>query len=445
MKLFFHNIKLGLIVFSFLFVTKLQAQCINVFPHVEDFEAAPVWTSNMFYAANDWQCGPPAHPIINTAGSCTKAWCIGTLSGSFYQFNEQSWVQSPCYDFTNLKYPHIALKIFYESEWKYDGAKLQSSIDNGATWVTVGKFGDTPDCNTANWYNTNSTSSYSSGTITGGGNKPIWFPTTDPTAKDSWAGNVRLTTTNAQDDPTHPGVTCYGGNGSGKWLVAQHCLPVLLAGKPSVIFRITFSCGYACNNFDGFAFDSVAVSNGIPNSAIVNSTCGNPNTINFTAAPNACPTNTYSWSFGDPASGASNTTTTQNPSHTFSGAGTYTVTLIASGGACNPPDTVTKIVTITSATVTPVNATCNGGSATVTTSGSLSPYTYAWSNGQTTSNATNLSPGNYTVTVTTPNSCPITATVAITQPAAMSPTVNSTNSSCAAATGTASVTITGGS
>ncbi len=39
----------------------------------------------------------------------------------------------------------------------------------------------------------------------------------------------------------------------------------------------------------------------------------------------------YSWNFGDPASGASNTSSLQNPIHTFSGHGTYTVTLTADG------------------------------------------------------------------------------------------------------------------
>ncbi|WP_068827323.1 PKD domain-containing protein [Wenyingzhuangia fucanilytica] len=38
----------------------------------------------------------------------------------------------------------------------------------------------------------------------------------------------------------------------------------------------------------------------------------------------------YEWDFGDAASGADNTSTEKDPSHTFSGEGTYTVTLVAS-------------------------------------------------------------------------------------------------------------------
>jgi hypothetical protein len=42
-----------------------------------------------------------------------------------------------------------------------------------------------------------------------------------------------------------------------------------------------------------------------------------------------------SWDFGDPASGANNTSTLANPVHVFSGIGTYTVCQVAHGTACN--------------------------------------------------------------------------------------------------------------
>jgi hypothetical protein len=56
----------------------------------------------------------------------------------------------------------------------------------------------------------------------------------------------------------------------------------------------------------------------------------------------------WSWNFGDPASGANNTSTIQNPSHNFTAAGVYTVCLIAtaqiSGVTCL--DTVCLDVTV---------------------------------------------------------------------------------------------------
>jgi len=53
--------------------------------------------------------------------------------------------------------------------------------------------------------------------------------------------------------------------------------------------------------------------------------------------------------------------------------------------------------------VTATDATCNGvddGTATITVSGGITPYTYLWSDGQTTATATNLGAGSYDVTAT---------------------------------------------
>lgn len=53
----------------------------------------------------------------------------------------------------------------------------------------------------------------------------------------------------------------------------------------------------------------------------------------------------WTWNFGDPASGSSNVSTLQNPSHTFSAPVTYNVTLIVTNsGGCK--DTVTKPVIV---------------------------------------------------------------------------------------------------
>lgn len=55
------------------------------------------------------------------------------------------------------------------------------------------------------------------------------------------------------------------------------------------------------------------------------------------------------------------------------------------------------------ATATSTNASCKGGTATITASGGTAPYGYLWQpGGQTTVTATNLAPGTYTYTVTDP-------------------------------------------
>lgn len=62
----------------------------------------------------------------------------------------------------------------------------------------------------------------------------------------------------------------------------------------------------------------------------------------------------YAWNFGDPNS-QSNTSTAQNPSHTYLNAGTYTVTLSATGPNGTTPSTKTQTITVKAATATTSN------------------------------------------------------------------------------------------
>ena len=102
--------------------------------------------------------------------------------------------------------------------------------------------------------------------------------------------------------------------------------------------------------------------------------------------------------------------------------------------------TTTPAVTITEPTVLTASATkvqdvqCNGdadGSISVTASGGTAGYTYLWddASAQTTSTATGLAPGDYTVTVTDANGCTFTTTPAVTIRA------NRINSKCDKGTG----------
>jgi PKD repeat protein len=118
------------------------------------------------------------------------------------------------------------------------------------------------------------------------------------------------------------------------------------------------------------------------------------------------------WSFGD-----GSTSTLQNPSHSYTTAGTYTVTLIASNTAGSATDTEEGYITVTKSGTVPVAAfVANQTSGTLPFSvqfmdtSSNSPTAWLWSFGDgssaTTKNPahTYTSAGTYSVTLTASNS-----------------------------------------
>ncbi|MBK8847552.1 MAG: SprB repeat-containing protein [Bacteroidetes bacterium] len=129
-------------------------------------------------------------------------------------------------------------------------------------------------------------------------------------------------------------------------------------------------------------------------------------------------------------------------------AGTYTVTVWSAAGCsteCSIKIGQPKSVVTCNATAT--NATCGGcnGTATATATGGKAPYTYLWSNGQTTMTATGLCAGNYDVTVTDSKGCSSNCTVKVDDAGStMSASATSTNALCGACNGTATVSVSGG-
>ncbi len=181
------------------------------------------------------------------------------------------------------------------------------------------------------------------------------------------------------------------------------------------------------------------------------------NAINITTTPNSCGSSnigtatatalfcsgpyTYVWNTIPPQ-------TTQTA--TGLAGGNYTV-IVTGAGACNEKDTAVATIPagLLVVTVPPyVNVSCKGGnngSANISASGGTSPYTYIWNpTAQTTSAASGLSAGIYSVTVTDASGCSGTQTISITEPAALSASVSSTPAACGGNNGSASVSASGG-
>lgn len=149
---------------------------------------------------------------------------------------------------------------------------------------------------------------------------------------------------------------------------------------------------------------------------------------------------TYTWS---PSAGLSATTGTSvdaTPSMTT----TYTVT--GNDGNCSASaNAIITVVEITLASSS-TDASCagNDGTATVTPSGGVAPYSYSWNTtpAQTGQTATVLDAGNYDVTVTDATGCTATetVTVGVTLGSLSPPDMSSTDAVCSAANGTATAT-----
>jgi len=197
-----------------LLVQVTAIQTVDSFPYIEDFESGVNgWQSGG--PVGTWGFGTPTKPTIQGASSGANAWVTGGLANSYIN-QANSFVLGPCFDFTDLTAPELRLRIWREMEFSWDGAAIQSSTDNGATWQLVGSL-----ASGINWYNDNTINGSPGGQAIG------------------WTGRSNT------------------NNGSGTWVTAQNPLSGL-AGQPEVLLRVVFGSDFSVTD-DGFAFDDFIV------------------------------------------------------------------------------------------------------------------------------------------------------------------------------------------
>jgi hypothetical protein len=177
------------------------------------------------------------------------------------------------------------------------------------------------------------------------------------------------------------------------------------------------------------------VSTSTPISASINGTATTCGQSNGTALANATGGSGYTYLWSNGATSA--TATGLAP-------GGYNVTVTSGAGCTATASTIISTSTGISANVSNTNTTCgqSNGTATVFPSGGTN-YLYSWSGGGSSSAISNLSPGTYTVTVTS-NGCSATASATVAGSTEPTVSVSTTPEVTPSANGTATANPVGG-
>ncbi|NJM15784.1 MAG: Omp28-related outer membrane protein [Bacteroidales bacterium] len=130
------------------------------------------------------------------------------------QQSRKSWLESPCFDFSETEKPMIEFELWQAFESNRDGAVLQYSLNNGDSWKVIGE----PDKGVRTGYN--------SFKITVG---------------------PRVTTG-----------TGWSGNLAEGWEIAKQRLDEV-GGKANVIFRLLYASDGTAINSNGLAFNNISI------------------------------------------------------------------------------------------------------------------------------------------------------------------------------------------
>lgn len=106
-------------------------------PYVESFEANNGFWIDKWINYSTWEWGVPNNSIINTASNGNKVWM--TDLDANYSNNESSHIFSPCFNFSGLTQdPYLIYDINYDLGGIVDRARMQYSLNDGASWTNLG-------------------------------------------------------------------------------------------------------------------------------------------------------------------------------------------------------------------------------------------------------------------------------------------------------------------
>ncbi|MFN6091282.1 MAG: gliding motility-associated C-terminal domain-containing protein, partial [Bacteroidota bacterium] len=230
-------------------------------------------------------------------------------------------------------------------------------------------------------------------------------------------------------------LTVTGGNPSYLYLWSNGSTTQDISGFTAGVYIVTVTDASNCSASSNYTITQPSLLTVSLNG--VNPSCGAANGSISATVSGGTSGYSYLWSDLSNASSISNIA-----------AGVYTLTINDANG-CTAVQSSSLVnqngPSITSGITT--DPSCNGGSngsIDITISGGTSPFTYSWSNAQTSQDVTGLTAGSYTVTVTDANNCTASSSYSLTQPSLLTVSLNGVNPTCEASNGSISATVSGG-
>lgn len=192
---------------------------LNPYLMVNENGSDGFWVKEDRNGNSTWEFAAPNGTVIHSA---EKSWV--TNAAGVYKANDQSYMNSPCFDLSEFKRPVFSIRYWSDTKPQADGAVVQFSTDGGINWSTLGGF--IGDFSTGlNWYNAQGISA-------------------SPGGQSFWAWSRELDKT---------------------WSLGKHTLDVIpVAKRTQVRFRVAFastSRGADQTSFasEGFAFNEVNI------------------------------------------------------------------------------------------------------------------------------------------------------------------------------------------
>ena len=354
---------------------------ISQFPYTDNFEQGDGgWVVGGENPS--WERAYPNATIMQGAASGVKAWI--TNSRGPHNANENSWVASPCFDFSNLPpYAQISVNVWWETEFSWDGAVLQASTDAGNNWTNLGKMGDSN-----HWFNDNTI-----GALPGG-------------SPEGWTGDSQ------------------SGKSSGGWIRVLHAIGDQLAGEPNVRFRFAFGSDNAQHN-EGFAFDDFMIAT--------------PPSVDLGEDGFFCEGSVLDAGYTDKEILWSTGAMTKSIAlHNLTGqifADSMITVRVTDELGFYTQDTILVSMTVPMTIIAGqiLDASCSGdstGSIFLDVAGGASPFSFEWSQGSTESFVIDLPTGDYQVSVADVNGCRVDSSFSISEPDPIEVESNITHADC---------------